>query len=45
MKIYEIPYVQPPDLDGSKTASSYLRFFNLGLSYFIRVIIAKFRKN
>ena len=45
MKIYEIPYVQPPDLEGSKTASSYLRFFNLGLSYFIRIIIAKFRKN
>ena len=28
MKIYEIPYVQPPDLEGSKTASSYLRFFS-----------------
>ena len=44
MKIYEIPYVQPPDLDGSKTASSYLRFLILDLVIFIRVIIAKFRK-
>ena len=45
MKICELPYVQPADLEGSKTASSYLRFFSLGLSYFIRIIITKFRKN
>tara|TARA_B100000575_G_C23134364_1_gene658622 strand:- start:1229 stop:1924 length:696 start_codon:yes stop_codon:yes gene_type:complete len=45
MKIYELPYVQPPDLEGSKTASSYLRFLSLGFSYFIRIIITRFRKN
>ena len=45
MKIYELPYVQPPDLEGSKTASSIIRFFTLGLSYLIRIIIIKLRKN
>ena len=45
MKICELPYVQPPDEEGSKTASSYLRFFYLGFSYFIRIIITRFRKN
>ena len=45
MKIYELPYVQPPDLEGSKTASSIIRFFNLGLSYLIRILIIRFRKN
>ena len=44
MKIYELPYVQPPDVDGSKTASSITRFFPLGLSYLIRIFIIKFRK-
>ena len=45
MKICELPYVQPPDLEGSKTASSFLRFFFLGFSYFIRIMISRFRKN
>lgn len=45
LKIFEIPYVQLPDLEGSKTASSYLRFFSLGISYFIRVLLIRFRKN
>ena len=45
MKICELPYVQPPDLEGSKTASSIIRFFNLGLSYLIRILIIRFRKN
>ena len=45
VKIYELPYVQPPDVDGSKTASSIIRFFSLGLSYLIRIFIIKFRKN
>ena len=45
IKICELPYVQPPDLEGSKTASSIIRFFNLGLSYLIRILIIRFRKN
>lgn len=45
MKIHELPYVQPPDAEGSKTASSIIRFFNLGLSYLIRILIIRFRKN
>ena len=45
MKICELPYVQPPDLEGSKTASSIIRFFTLGLSYLIRILIIRFRKN
>tara|TARA_B100001057_G_scaffold96179_1_gene92735 strand:+ start:656 stop:1351 length:696 start_codon:yes stop_codon:yes gene_type:complete len=45
MKICELPYVQPPDLEGSKTASSIIRFFNLGLSYLIRILMIRFRKN
>ena len=44
MKIYELQYVQPPDLEGSKTASSIIRFFTLGLSYLIRILIIRFRK-
>ena len=45
MKIYELPYVQPPDLEGSKTASSIINFFSLGLSYLFRILIIRFRKN
>lgn len=45
IKICEIPYVQPPDVEGSKTASSILRFFTLGFSYLIRILITRFRKN
>jgi len=45
MKIIELPYVQPPDADGSKTASSILRFFTLGFGYLTRIAISRFRKN
>ena len=45
MKICELPYVQPPDQEGSKTASSIIRFFSLGFSYLIRIMITRFRKN
>ena len=45
MKIHELPYVQPPDIEGSKTASSIIRFFTLGLSYLIRILQIKLRKN
>lgn len=45
MKICELPYVQPPDAEGSKTASSILRFFTLGFGYLIRILITRFRKN
>ena len=45
VKICELPYVQPPDAAGSKTASSFIRFFTLGLSYITRIIVIRFRKN
>ena len=45
MKICELPYIQPPDAEGSKTASSILRFFTLGLGYLTRIILSRFRKN
>ena len=45
IKILEIPYIQPPDIEGSKTATSIIRFLTLGLSYLIRILIIKFRKN
>ena len=45
IKIKEIPYIQPPDLEGSKTASSILRFFKLGFIYLIRILIIRFRIN
>ena len=45
IKIKEIPYIQPPDLEGSKTASNILRFFKLGFIYFIRILIIRFRIN
>ena len=45
MKICELPYIQPPDTEGSKTASSILRFFTLGFGYLARILIARFRKN
>ena len=44
LKIKEIAYIQPPDKEGiSKTASSFLRFFRLGLNYLIRIIIIRLR--
>ena len=45
VKILELPYVQPPDEEGSKTASSLLRFLVLGLNYFIRILIIRNRIN
>ncbi len=45
VKITEIPYIQPPDAEGSKTASSIIRFFTLGINYIIRVLMARFRNN
>ena len=45
MKIFELPYIQPPDAEGSKTASSLIKFFTLGLSYLVRIINTRFRKN
>ena len=46
VKIKELPYVHPPDIEGlSKTASSLFRFFDLGLDYLIRILRTRFRKN
>ncbi len=46
VKIIELPYVQPPDVEGmSKTVSSIFRFCFLGFNYFIRLIQALFRRN
>ena len=45
-QILELPYQQPPDLEGiSKTAGSFYRFFILGINYFTRIIAARFRIN
>ena len=44
--VLEIPYVQPPDIEGlSKTASSFMRFIKLGFQYIIRIINCKIRPN
>ena len=44
LTIKEIPFVQSADLEGiSKTSSSLFRFFRIGLNYFFRVIIIRFR--
>ena len=46
IKILEIPYVQPPDLDTiSKTANNLFNFFFLGVNYLIRIVTSLFRKN
>lgn len=45
IKIYELPYIQPPDEEGSKTASSIIRFLILGFGYLLRIIITRFRRN
>tara|TARA_B100000795_G_C22776332_1_gene430192 strand:- start:419 stop:1117 length:699 start_codon:yes stop_codon:yes gene_type:complete len=43
-EVLEIPYVQPPDIEGlSKTTSSFMRFLKLGLQYIIRIINCKIR--
>lgn len=45
-KILELPYQQPPDIEGiSKTAGSLYRFFLLGINYVIRILTARFRVN
>ena len=45
-KIKELAYTHPPDIEGiSKTASSLLRFFELGFDYLIRIFRTRFRKN
>ena len=44
-KICELPYTQPPDMEGSKTAGNIFRFFKLGIDYVIRILIIRFRKN
>ena len=45
VKICEIPYIQPPDAEGSKTASSLIRFLTLGWIYLVRILITRFRQN
>ncbi len=45
-KIIELPYQQPKDIEGlSKTTGSIFRFIVLGIHYFLRVLIARFRIN
>ena len=45
-KIIELPYQQPKDIEGlSKTTGSIFRFIVLGIHYFSRVLIARFRIN
>ena len=45
-KIHELPYIQPPDIDGiSKTAGSFLGFIKLGINYLIRILITRLRGN
>lgn len=45
-EVVELPYQQPADIEGiSKTTGSLLRFFVLGINYFIRILTAKLRIN
>ena len=45
LRIKEIPFIQPPDIEGlSKTASSIFRFLRLGLSYILRIILSKIER-
>lgn len=44
-KILELPFVQPEDLEGlSKTAGSIFRFMRLGISYFLRILISRLKR-
>ena len=44
--IVELPYVQPPDIEGlSKTTTSVIRFIKLGFQYIIRIINCRIRPN
>jgi dolichol-phosphate mannosyltransferase len=49
MKIYELPFIQPSDLEGhikrSKTASSLLHFIHLGFHYICVIFHAHTRRN
>ena len=45
-KIIKLPYIHPPDIEGmSKTASSFFRFFKLGLIYVIRIFQSLLNRN
>ena len=46
VKIYELPFIQPPDLEKrSKTASSLLHFIHLGLHYISVIFHAHTRRS
>ncbi len=46
VKIYELPFIQPPDLEKrSKTASSLLHFIHLGFHYMGVIFHARTRRN
>ena len=46
LNILELPFTQPPDYKGlSKSAPNLIRFFNLGLMYFIRIFSTIIRRN
>ena len=46
VKIYELPFIQPPDLEKrSKTASSLLHFIHLGFHYIGVIFHAHTRRN
>ena len=45
-KIVELPYIQPPDIEGiSKTASGVLKFLKLGTQYVFRILNCRIRPN
>ena len=45
-KIFEIPFTQPPDIEGiTKTAPNMFRFIYLGLFYIIRIILSPLRRD
>ena len=46
LNILELPYTQPQDKEGlSKTAPNLIKFFYLGLMYFIRILLTIIRRN
>ena len=46
VKIYELPFIQPPDIEKrSKTASSLLHFIHLGFHYMSVIFHARTRRN
>ena len=45
-KIVELPYIQPPDIEGmSKTASGLIKFIKLGFQYIVRILNCRIRPN